>query len=136
MPVTSYISRTHAIVLSRVHGAMSLEGLQQNQEWLLNEPDFSPDFRQVFDMSGMENLETEGDEVRGLPYIWGQNSRRAIIATDDLAFGMARMYQLISDKEHGGQLGVFRSLEKALEWVGLSEEDYEEILRASGFSQS
>ena len=136
MPVTSYICPTHALVLTRVDGAMSIEGLQQNQEWLLNQPDFSPGFRQIFDMSGMDNLETEGDEVRGLPYIWDTDSRRAIVATNDLAFGMARMYQLIRDTEHEGRLGVFRSLEEALEWIDLSAADYEEIRRASGLSQT
>jgi hypothetical protein len=44
--------------------------------------------------------------------------RSAIVAPSDLAFGMSRMYQILSDGDLHS-VGVFRSLSDAEEWLGV-----------------
>ena len=48
-------------------------------------------------------------------------SRRAIVATGNLVYGMSRMYMAYSDGQ-GAEMRVYRSLEAARQWLGLNRE--------------
>ncbi len=50
---------------------------------------------------------------------WGRGSRRAAVAPSDLAFGLARMYEALTQLEHG-EFQVFRTMNEAMEWLGLT----------------
>jgi hypothetical protein len=50
------------------------------------------------------------------PLILSAASRRAVVVASDLAFGMARMYEILSEKRGGGTR-VFREYGEARRWV-------------------
>jgi hypothetical protein len=47
-------------------------------------------------------------------------ARRALVITNDVLFGMARMYQLLKD-ESPDELQIFRNMDEALQWLGLAD---------------
>jgi hypothetical protein len=49
---------------------------------------------------------------------FSKRSRRAIVVHADVDYGVARMYEVL----HGGQIQVFRSIEKAREFLALKQE--------------
>jgi hypothetical protein len=88
---------------------------------LKQDPGFSPSFRQLVDFSDVTSLHVTVDGVRTMVGLnpWGRGSRRAAIAPSDLAFGLARMYEALTQLEHG-EFQVFRTMSQAVEWLGLT----------------
>jgi len=58
-------------------------------------------------------------EMTGLnPF--GAGARRALAVSSDVAYGMARMYQIMrSDAQD--EVEVFRDIDSALEWLGVAD---------------
>ena len=88
---------------------------------LKQDPGFSPSFRQLVDFSDVTSLHVTVDGVRTMVGLnpWGRGSRRAAIAPSDLAFGLARMCEALTQLEHG-EFQVFRTMSQAVEWLGLT----------------
>jgi len=59
---------------------------------------------------------------------YGDGSRRAVVVTSDVLFGMARMYQILRD-EPTDELEIFRTLDDAIRWLGILNAK-EELLSA------
>lgn len=51
----------------------------------------------------------------------GSGSKLALVATRDLFFGFSRMYEILRD-ESPVEVGVFRSLPEAIQWLGLPDD--------------
>ena len=49
------------------------------------------------------------------------NIRVAVVAPKDLSFGLARMYEILSDSVHWNFV-VFRAMDAALAWLGMPED--------------
>jgi len=88
---------------------------------LKRDPRFSPSFHQLVDFSDVTSLYVTVDGVHTMVGLnpFGRGSRRAAIAPTDLAFGLARMYEALTQLEHG-EFQVFRTMSQAVEWLGLT----------------
>ena len=88
---------------------------------LKQDPRFSPTSRQLLDFSDVTSLFVTADGVRTMVGLnpWGRGSRRAAIAPSDLAFGLARMYEALTQLEHG-EFQVFRTMNEGMGWLGLT----------------
>jgi hypothetical protein len=90
-------------------------------ERLLSSDDYDPALNDLLDMQGIESFDVSGDAIRELvrafSRINARDSRLAIVASSDLVYGMARMYeQLRSDASE--EIRVFREMEPARSWLG------------------
>ena len=83
------------------------------------EVDFDPSFSQLSDLMHVTVMNITGAEMQELvaSTAFSSRSRRAVLASNDLAFGLARMFEQI--REAKGDLGirVLRKLEDALDWI-------------------
>jgi hypothetical protein len=90
-----------------------------HREKLFNDPGYDPSFSQLLDLSPVTQLEIEPEQVRRLAHtmVFSPDSRRAIVASNDVTFGSARMYGILC--ECAGETGVrvFRDRDEALNWV-------------------
>ena len=93
-------------------------------EAMLKHPDFSPDLRLLVVCTNVVASGFTGDAVANLamtPSSFSTASRRAIVASTDLGFGIARMFGRLkvgsTDK-----ISVFRDLEEALSWLESGED--------------
>ena len=93
------------------------EGLD-HEERLSNDPDFEPDFSQLFDCRGIVKIKITSDAVRLIttksPF--SRKARRAIVADMDLVYGLARMYQMMM---RDYEVNVFRDIDEACRWLGI-----------------
>jgi hypothetical protein len=85
----------------------------------------------LWDLTGADFSQINGDDMQEIAEFVKQNAPReiygriALVSASSLAFGLARMFEALTD--HAGlpvKMNVFRSLEEAEEWVSaVSDED-------------
>jgi hypothetical protein len=122
MPVTHRVLPKLDLVHSVWSGVVTMEEARGHNEALLADPDFHPAMKQLSDARSVES-EVSGLGVRGLARhsAFGPLSRRAIVAPDDVIFGISRMYQ--AQATDAGEIRVFRRLDEALEWLEVDAEE-------------
>lgn len=118
MPASFTIDLARRIVFSRGWGILVDDDLRQTQKGVRETPGFEPDFRQIYDFSDVIDVEVTQDSLWGLagssPFAAG--ARRAVVVDSNVAFGVARMYQLMSERE-SSTFRIFRDRQAALRWL-------------------
>jgi hypothetical protein len=119
MPFFYKIDKERKLVMSTAAGELTKDEVRSLQDQLRKDPDFDPNFSQLSDLTHVTAMNITGAEMQELAErtAFSPKARRAVIASNDLPFGLARMFEQI--REAKGDLGirVFRKLEDALDWV-------------------
>jgi len=118
MPATFLIDHDERIVRSRAWGLLVDRDLLDTQQRLREDPRFEPTFCQLFDFTAVEQLLLTGEGLRALaansPF--SRDARRAIVVGSEGAYGMARMYALLSDR-NPQYFRIFRDSATAIKWL-------------------
>jgi hypothetical protein len=117
---TAYeIDKQHRLVISTGSGRITLAEALAHQEKLRKDPDFDASFSQVIDLTRITDFGLEANDIRRLAQatIFSRESRRAIIASNDLVYGFGRMYEILREIAGEGGVRVFRNLDEALDWI-------------------
>ena len=124
MPASYRIDTELGIVFSFGTGTVTDEDLLNHQESVGRDPLFHPGMSQLLDGRGVTDVKVTPQGVRSLISVnlYGKGSKRALVAPNDIIFGMARMYEL-SRIDAEDEFRVFRSIDQAREWLGLPPED-------------
>ena len=91
-------------------------------EALLRSPDFDPTLNVLVDLRRVERLDVSSDAMRSLIQSFKpveaemSRTRRAVVAGDDVAFGLARMFELLRSAPPD-VIRVFRHYTEACEWL-------------------
>jgi len=105
----------NAILRVTVDGRLTDEGLSDCNSIVAEYYSSHPPCRAIVDFSKVTKFEVSSDIIRrlalGLPAIPAGNTRILVTPTD-VVFGMARMFQILSEKSRP-DLHVVRTLEKA-----------------------
>jgi hypothetical protein len=119
MPVYFKINKEHRLVLSTASGVFTVADALAHQENLRKHPDFDPSFSQLMDFTQVTRIELKEEDVQRLAQasIFSPDSRRALVTTSDVAFGLARMFEMLRDTMGEKGIRVFRNLDDALEWI-------------------
>lgn len=124
MPVEYSILPDQGFVLTRAWADVTSEEVLDHQRWLSGDRAFDPNGMQLVDLSQVDELGLSSAAVRqfvdGDP--WAPGARRAFVAPNDLAFGVARMHEILLGGT-GQQIMVFRSLSQAQDWLGVQPDD-------------
>jgi hypothetical protein len=119
MPIQYVIDGIHQRVLTHADGLVTFQDLSEHLD--AEERDRGLGLHELFDARGATTNVT-ADEVRMLVQRAADTLRRiplgptAIVATDDVAFGMARMYAILTEQA-GARVEVFRDVESANRWL-------------------
>jgi hypothetical protein len=119
MPTFFKIFRERRLVMSAVSGVVTIADALAHRENLRKHPDFDPSFSQLVDLSNVTKIEFSHEDVVTFAQdtIFSLNSRRAALATCDIAYGLARMFEMHREAKGEEGLRVFRNLDEALDWV-------------------
>jgi len=119
MPVFLKIYKERRLVMSTVSGVVTIDDALAHRESLRKHPDFDPSFSQLVDLTNVTKIEFSREDVGRFAQdtIFLLNSRRAAVATDDLAYGLARMFEMHRESKGEEGVRVFRRLDQALDWV-------------------
>jgi hypothetical protein len=117
MPADFRIDRSRHVVYSRAWGVLTDQDLSDNRDALFADPAFDPGLAQLYDFTEVTEVQVTSAVVRQLAQTsrFAPRARRAIVVSSDDAFGMARMYSLLSDREEMTQ--VFRDRASAMQWL-------------------
>jgi hypothetical protein len=127
MGIEYQIDKERRMVLAQGRGVVAPADVFAYQREVWSRPEVAG-FNELFDMSEVERLVPPSKEsVRDLADLSagmdssGCSSRFAIVAPEDLAFGIARMYETYRefDPRSTKEVAVFRSKAAALKWLGI-----------------
>ena len=108
------------VIFSTASGVLTDADLLEHQAKLLADSCFDRSFNQLWDLTEVSQVEVSSQALRTLARSrsFEASARRAVVAGDDLVFGMGRMFQMLHD-EAPEEMQVFRSLDEARQWLGL-----------------
>ena len=120
MPITYEIDPDQRLVVTRIWGPATEDEVTEHNQKLRTDPRFDPHFRQLADMSGVTELLVSTKVIQETAHdqFFAPGARRAFVATDDAAFGLARMFALHAEGL-GQTIHVFRDRVAAEAWLGL-----------------
>jgi hypothetical protein len=124
------IDLTRSLILSRGWDVVTDRELLAHLRTLTSDPRFARDFRQLVDLRDVTDIQITVSTIREMVRLnpFGAGARRAVVITSDVVFGMARMYQIMSD-DSPDELQIFRKIEDALRWLWIADAK-EELLAA------
>jgi hypothetical protein len=124
MPFFYKIDKPRRLVMSTAAGVLTKAEVLSLQDQLRKDPDFDPTFSQLSDLTHVTGMDITGADMRELAArtAFSPKSRRAVIASNDLAYGLARMFEQFRETKGDQGIRVFRKLEDALDWVVGKEE--------------
>jgi hypothetical protein len=125
MPIRSVIYKEQRLVVTIEEGRVTFEDMSANQDRLLNDPDFDPEFNQLSDATLATESDLSPTNLTSLyaRKVFSANASRAVVAPTDFAYGMARMLQTFVELSKNGPLvEVFRDRASALKWLGVPED--------------
>lgn len=123
MPVGYTIDLAQSLVLSRGWGIVTDRELLAHVRALTADPRFARNFRQLADLRDVTDVQVTAATIREMVRLnpfWA-GARRALVVTNDVVYGMARMYQILRD-ESPDELEIFRKMDGALQWLGIADE--------------
>ncbi|HEY1953399.1 MAG TPA: hypothetical protein VGG76_11405 [Gemmatimonadaceae bacterium] len=120
MPTSYTIDPKQGLVASRLWGTVTEDEVHDHNNRLRNDPAFVPSYRQIVDLTGITEIRVGTGLINATSHdqFFNPGTRRAFVATEDAAYGMARMFALQAESD-GQTIEVFRDLNKARAWLGL-----------------
>jgi len=120
LPVSYLIDQKQRVVFSRLTGAVTETEVREHNRTLRADPDFNPGYRQLIDCTGLTEILVGTPTINAISQdqFFTPGTRRAFIATSDVAFGLARMFALRAEGS-GQMIEVFRERRVAEEWLGI-----------------
>lgn len=126
MPIEVTIDHAHRLVTATGRGTLTGEDVFGYQRDVWSRQDVRG-YNELMDMRAVERIDLRSiDNMRALAELSAsmdapaQPSKFAIVATTDESFGLGRMYETYRRLEGKStkEVGVFRSLNEALEFLG------------------
>lgn len=122
MPINYRIDSEQKIVWTKASGVLTDQELLEHKRRLAQDPNFKSGMRELSDVSEIEKLEVTPEGITR--FVMQDKAdvmslgdfKLAIVASADEVFGMARMYQIFTEKNIP-RIGVFRDLEEARAWL-------------------
>jgi hypothetical protein len=117
------IDEEKGVVYSTFYGDLDVAVVEQQRRTLLADPRFNPYFSEIIDMIDVTDVKCSVDEMRALASAespFATEARRAIIAPNDLTYGMARMFQILG-QETRPNLVVVRTMKEAMQVIAPAE---------------
>ena len=124
MPTKLRIDPKARIVYSTLSGDIETEDLVRQVAAIRAHPQFNPEFNELIDLSAVTSLNVSSEDVRRLAVrdsSFSPSADRVLVASQDLVFGLARMFQTFS-AERRPHFTVVRSLSEAYCQLGLDGE--------------
>lgn len=118
MPIESRFDSERNLLITVAEGYVTADEIRDHQRTLASNPDFDPDADHLFDLSRVTDFEVDPGRIRHIASvaIFSKTSRRAMVAPEDVLFGLSRMYSGYRDAADEN-LRVFRTLEEARAWL-------------------
>ena len=122
MPYEIAPDQDKRLVVIRISGDVTLAEVRGIVADLLGRVEVSG-FRQLVDLRELNSATAiSAADIRAIAAgAMSASPMRAVVASDSATFGLARMFAALRNlKDSGDQIGVFRTMREAEDWLGLS----------------
>jgi len=125
MPMTYTIDTAKNVVRAVGSGVLTDDDVMTHRRKLTGDPEFSPLMCEISDIRKVTEFQVTPGGVRIMVaadvkmLAAGGMHKLAVVADENVAYGMSRMYQTL-DEPNIRSVGVFRRLEEAEEWLGIA----------------
>ncbi len=122
MPIEFRILGDARRILTRCFGHLEGVHLLEYYRSLTADPLYDPTFDELFDLSDVDEVDVTSNDLRKLSHATrvggrqGRGVRVAIVAPEDLEFGLSRMYEAFQ-AESANEMRVFRDPDEATKWI-------------------
>jgi len=119
MPAAYEIDEQRRLVITTASDRLTLADALAHQQKLLKDPRFDPSFSQIMDLTNVTEFALEAADIRKVAArsVFSPTSKRAIVASTDLGYGYARMFEILREIAGENGVRVFRKLDEALDWI-------------------
>jgi hypothetical protein len=127
--MTYHIDPRYNLVRTHALGVLTDEDIVGHKKRLAADPRFTPGMYELSDVRGVTDLRVTPEGIQALVEVDGSQSSKlqdyklAIVAGQDLVFGLARTYGILAQR-HVPNIGVFRDDREAAEWLGVTLIDW------------
>jgi hypothetical protein len=123
MAASYSIDSKHRLVHSIGTGILTDADVLAHNERLKRDALFQPMFRNFWDLTDVDQLRLTSAILWTLSQecAFAPTARRAFVVSSDVAYGLMRMFTLMSGQESQGNLAVFRDREEAWRWLEEAE---------------
>lgn len=126
MPISYELDEDKKLILTVFHGDVSADELVRHTRAFINDARIDSQFSHLVDTSMTKSIGLHSDAIASISRITAaveflKDGKTAIVAEQDVAFALSRMYQSYSDMWKRN-IEVFREMEDARRWLGLDEE--------------
>jgi hypothetical protein len=119
MPSSYVIDKERKLVITTAWGDCNADDVLEFRKQVLKDGDFDPTFSQLADFTGVTKVDVSPDEVRMLAAIspFSPQSRRALVADNQVIFGLSKMFGILRNLRGEKLIRVFRTRSEALDWL-------------------
>lgn len=120
MGMSYKIDQVRRLVITRGWGVLAARELFDVTSQILLDPRFDPTYRSLGDLREVTEIavDTMATAETAATPLFTAGTRRAIVATSDAVYGMARMFASFAERS-GQEVRIFRDLQLAEEWLEL-----------------
>jgi len=110
-------------VYIRTDGEASVRGFDKLLTEIVDSPNWKTGTKQLVDHRKLIFQKLTSSDIRKVKDIVKKNSKKlgngrcAFVVNDTLGFGLARMYEIIGGKDIHQEVGVFYTIDEAVEWI-------------------
>jgi hypothetical protein len=123
MPISYRIDPARSFIFTTASGTLTDDDILDLKRRLTKDPEFKAGMRELSDVRAVTDLRVTTQGVRSMVSEDAKQSstlhayKLAIVAGGDAVFGMARMYQMLTEANLP-HVAVFRDYETAERWLG------------------
>jgi len=128
MPIRYNIHPDRGLVVTHFTGRVTHDELVDTYRRIMADADYELGTNELADLREIDGLDITAASLRAVEELTGAryagseaDFRTAILAPNDAAFGLARMYEVFAE-DGPENVRVCRALPQALEWLGLEPE--------------
>lgn len=116
------------LVVTTTREVVTTDDIRAFHRKLISDPVVPPGASELMDLRKLVRVEVDVQAIQDIASIEAGQTRRigsaqiAVVATLPVAFGMGRMYQMLSSGSQT-KVSVFPALGPALEWLGFTADD-------------
>ncbi|MDX8406764.1 MAG: STAS/SEC14 domain-containing protein [Mariprofundaceae bacterium] len=120
MGIDYHIDREANMVLLTLSGSVSADEFFAYQDACYRDAAFNPGGRELIDARQLKSTSAHFREMSRIHARdqWQAGSKRAMVVSSPLAFGMGMMFKTLSGAKHG-EFKIFRNMQEARQWLGL-----------------
>jgi hypothetical protein len=126
------IDEENKVIICHAAGVLTFERVHEFRARMKSDKRFKRDYRQMLDLRDLTSIPLDSAQIRQLAeeHVFEPDAHRAFVVSTGLQHGLGRMFSAFREVEGEKNIGVFRTLEEAVHWLGIPVEAAKRALEA------